>query len=51
MEQYGIDTMFTAPTAIRALRSQDPEYMQKHDTNTLRNLFLAGEPLDEPTSR
>jgi propionyl-CoA synthetase len=43
--------MFTAPTAIRALRKQDPEYMRNHDTSTLRNLFLAGEPLDEPTSR
>ena len=51
VERYGVDTMFTAPTAIRALRGQDPGYMQKHDTSTLRNLFLAGEPLDEPTSR
>jgi propionyl-CoA synthetase len=51
VEQYGVNTMFTAPTAIRALRKQDPKYMQKHDTSTLRNLFLAGEPLDEPTSR
>lgn len=51
VERYGVATMFTAPTAIRALRKQDPEYMRKHDTSTLRNLFLAGEPLDEPTSR
>ncbi len=51
VERYGVATMFTAPTAIRALRGQDPGYMQKHDTSTLRNLFLAGEPLDEPTSR
>jgi propionyl-CoA synthetase len=43
--------MFTAPTAIRALRKADPEYMTKYDTSSLRNLFLAGEPLDEPTSR
>ncbi len=51
VEEYGVTTMFTAPTAIRALRKQDPEYMTKHDTSSLRNLFLAGEPLDEPTSR
>lgn len=51
VESYGVTTMFTAPTAIRALRKQDPKYMSKHDTSTLRNLFLAGEPLDEPTSR
>src|SRR5215212_9608521 len=46
-----VTTMFTAPTAIRALRKQDPKYMRKYDTSSLRNLFLAGEPLDEPTSR
>jgi propionyl-CoA synthetase len=51
VERYNVATMFTAPTAIRALRKQDPEYMRKHDTSSLRNLFLAGEPLDEPTSR
>ena len=51
VEDHGVQTMFTAPTAIRALRKQDPEYMKKHDTSTLRKLFLAGEPLDEPTSR
>ena len=51
VEEHGVNTMFTAPTAIRALRKQDPEYMTKHDTSSLRNLFLAGEPLDEPTSR
>jgi propionyl-CoA synthetase len=51
VERYGVATMFTAPTAIRALRKQGPGYMREHDTSTLRNLFLAGEPLDEPTSR
>jgi propionyl-CoA synthetase len=51
VEEYGVNTMFTAPTAIRALKKQDPEYMQKHDTSSLRKLYLAGEPLDEPTSR
>lgn len=51
VQDHGVNTMFTSPTAIRALRRQDPEYMTKYDTSTLRNLFLAGEPLDEPTSR
>lgn len=51
VEEHNVTTMFTAPTAIRALRKSDPEYMNKYDTSSLRNLFLAGEPLDEPTSR
>ena len=50
VQAHEVTTMFTAPTAIRALRKQDPAYMREHDTSTLRNLFLAGEPLDEPTS-
>jgi propionyl-CoA synthetase len=51
IEDHKVSTMFTAPTAIRALRKHDPEYMRKYDTSSLRKLFLAGEPLDEPTSR
>jgi propionyl-CoA synthetase len=51
VQDHDVTTMFTAPTAIRALRKADPEYMTKYDTSSLRNLFLAGEPLDEPTSR
>ena len=51
VQDHGVSTMFTSPTAIRALRKQDPDYMRRHDTSSLRNLFLAGEPLDEPTSR
>ena len=51
VQDHMVSTMFTAPTAIRALRKADPEYMTKYDTSSLRNLFLAGEPLDEPTSR
>jgi propionyl-CoA synthetase len=51
VEDHQVSTMFTAPTAIRALRKHDPEYMRKYDTSSLRKLFLAGEPLDEPTSR
>jgi propionyl-CoA synthetase len=51
VQDYGVNTMFTSPTAIRALRKQDPSYMTAHDTSSLRKLYLAGEPLDEPTSR
>ena len=32
-------------------RSQDPDALKKHDLSSLRALFLAGEPLDEPTAR
>jgi len=43
--------MFSSPTAVRVLKSQDPKYMKMYDLSSLRTLFLAGEPLDEPTSR
>jgi propionyl-CoA synthetase len=33
------------------LKKQDPAYMKQHDLSSLRYLFLAGEPLDEPTAR
>ena len=43
--------MFSAPTAIRVLKKQDPAFLKKYDISSLRHLFLAGEPLDEPTHR
>jgi propionyl-CoA synthetase len=43
--------MFSAPTAARVLKKQDPAFLKKYDISTLRALFLAGEPLDEPTAR
>jgi len=46
-----VKTMFSSPTAIRVLKKQDPSYMTAHDVSSLRYLFLAGEPLDEPTAR
>ena len=49
--EHKVRTMFSSPTAIRVLKKQDPAYMKKHDLRTLRYLFLAGEPLDEPTAR
>jgi propionyl-CoA synthetase len=51
VEEYKVTSMFTSPTAIRVLKKQDPAWMKKHDTSSLRYLFLAGEPLDEPTAR
>ena len=50
VEQYRINLMFTAPTALRVLKKQDPALMKKSDLSSLRTLFLAGEPLDEPTA-
>jgi propionyl-CoA synthetase len=44
-----VRTMFSSPTAIRVLKKQDPAYMRQHDLSALKYLFLAGEPLDEPT--
>jgi propionyl-CoA synthetase len=41
--------MFSSPTAIRVLKKQDPAFIAKHDLSSLKHLFLAGEPLDEPT--
>ncbi|GAB2924039.1 propionyl-CoA synthetase [Nonomuraea fastidiosa] len=48
---HGVRTLFTAPTAIRAIKKEDPsgEYAKKHDLSGLRYLFLAGERLDPDT--
>jgi propionyl-CoA synthetase len=43
--------VFSSPTAIRVLKKQDPAYMKQHDVSCMKYLFLAGEPLDEPTAR
>jgi propionyl-CoA synthetase len=51
VSEYQVRTMFSSPTAIRVLKKQDPSYMKKYDLSCLRYLFLAGEPLDEPTAR
>ena len=50
VEKYEVTVMFTAPTAIRVLKKQDPKFLRQHDLSSLRALFLAGEPLDEPTA-
>jgi propionyl-CoA synthetase len=48
---YGVRTMFSSPTAIRVLKKHNPDWLKAHDLSRLRWLFLAGEPLDEPTAR
>ncbi|BDT68177.1 acetyl-coenzyme A synthetase [Comamonadaceae bacterium OS-1] len=50
VEKYQATVMFSAPTAVRVLKKQDPALMAKYDLSSLRALFLAGEPLDEPTA-
>jgi len=50
-EQYGVRTMFSSPTAIRVLKKQDESWLRKYDLSKLKWLFLAGEPLDEPTAQ
>ncbi|MFF4193746.1 propionyl-CoA synthetase [Nonomuraea sp. NPDC001831] len=49
--QHGVRTLFTAPTAIRAIRKDDPtgSFAKKWDLSGLRHLFLAGERLDPDT--
>ncbi len=49
-EETRATVMFSAPTAIRVLKKQDPALLKRHDLSNLRALFLAGEPLDEPTA-
>ena len=49
VQDYKVAVMFSAPTAIRVLKKQDVSFMKKHDLSSLKHLFLAGEPLDEPT--
>jgi len=50
---HGVVSMFTAPTAIRAIRQQDPDgaLIAKHDLSKFRTLFLAGERCDPDTLR
>ena len=49
VQQHKASVMFSAPTAIRVLKKQDPAFLKKYDVSSLKHLFLAGEPLDEPT--
>jgi len=49
VEKYKVTVMFSAPTAARVLKKQDPAYMHKYDLSSLKHVFMAGEPLDQPT--
>ena len=51
IEEHGVSTLFTAPTAFRAIRQQDPDgtYIDKYDLSHFRSLFLAGERCDPDT--
>jgi propionyl-CoA synthetase len=48
---HKVKVMFSSPTAARVLKKQDPAFLNKYDVSSLQHLFLAGEPLDEPTHR
>ena len=48
---HKVSVMFSSPTAARVLKKQDPAFLRKYDVSSLKHLFLAGEPLDEPTHR
>ncbi len=49
--EHGVNALFTAPTAIRAIRKEDPEgqLLTSHDLSSLQALYLAGERLDPDT--
>jgi propionyl-CoA synthetase len=49
--EYGVSALFTAPTAFRAIKKEDPEgnFIRKYDLKSLRTLFLAGERADPDT--
>jgi len=51
ISEHNVNVMFTAPTAIRAIRKEDHEgeLLKKYDLSRLKYLFLAGERLDPPT--
>ncbi len=51
ISEHGVKVLFTAPTAFRAIKKEDPNgsYVRKYDISCLRHLFLAGERLDPDT--
>jgi len=51
IEEYGVVSFFTAPTAFRAIKREDPagEHVLKYDLSSLRALYLAGERADPDT--
>jgi propionyl-CoA synthetase len=53
ISEHGVGTLFTAPTAFRAIRQQDPDgdHIGRYDLSAFRALFLAGERCDPETLR
>ena len=53
IQDHKINALFTAPTAFRAIRKEDPQatHLKRYDTSSLRTLFLAGERADPDTIR
>ena len=53
IQQHRVPTLFTAPTALRAIKRDDPsgEHMKRYDLSHFRALFLAGERADPDTIR
>lgn len=49
IEKYGVTCVFSAPTALRALRKFPDHWIKACDLSSLRYFFTAGEPLDAPT--
>ena len=51
IQQYKVRALFTAPTAIRAIKKEDPNGLKRkrYDTSSLQNVFLAGERCDVAT--
>ncbi len=49
IEKYGVTCVFSAPTALRALRKFPDKWIKDRDLSTIRRFFTAGEPLDAPT--
>ncbi len=49
IEKHKVTCLFTSPTAFRLLRKYDPQIFKHANISSLRNIFLAGEPLDAPT--
>ncbi|KAJ3066992.1 hypothetical protein HDU98_009776 [Podochytrium sp. JEL0797] len=52
IQEYKINALYTAPTALRAIRKEDPEgkLMKKYNISSLRDVFLAGERCDPDTA-
>ncbi len=48
---YRVRTLFSSPTGVRVLKKQDASWLRRYDLSALRWLFLAGEPLDQPTAQ